>query len=114
MPPEDILLRIQHMLSVAEEVLQFTAGKSYEDLLVDRGLQYICIHCLELLGEAATQIDQDIRDRYPEIPWRPMIAMRHRLIHGYLDIELSFVWSTITNDIPALIPQLRALLDDER
>ena len=110
MPRKDDLQRIQHMLTVAEEVLQFTEGKSYEDLLSDKGLQYICIHCLELLGEAANSIDQDFRDRHPNIPWRPIIAMRHRLIHGYFDIELLFVWSTIKNDIPALIPQLRTLL----
>ena len=111
MPPEQYLLRVQHMLTVAEEVLQFTAGKSYEDLLANRGLQYICIHCLELLGEAASSIEQDIRDRYSDIPWRPIIAMRNRLIHGYFDIELLFVWSTITHDVPVLIPHLRALLD---
>ncbi len=101
------------MLTVSHEVLQFIEGKSYEDLLADRGLQYICIHCLELLGEAASHLDQDIRDRHDEIPWRSIITMRHRLIHGYSDIELPFVWSTVTEDVPALIPYLHALLTAE-
>lgn len=110
MPPDDSVERIRHMLAIAKEVMQFAAGKSYADLLDDRGLQYICVHCLELLGEAAGRVDQSIQDRHPEVPWRPIIAMRHRLIHGYADIELSFVWSTIRDDIPLLIPQLRTLL----
>jgi len=114
MPPEDSTERVRHMLAIAEEVMQFTAGRSYGDLLGDRGLQYICIHCLELLGEAAGRVDQHTQDRHPEIPWRPIIAMRHRLIHGYADIELSFVWSTISDDIPLLIPNLRALLSGEQ
>ncbi|MHB9131661.1 MAG: HepT-like ribonuclease domain-containing protein [Armatimonadota bacterium] len=101
------------MLTVAEELLQFTAGKSYDDLCNDRGLQYICIHCLELIGEAATRLDQEYRERHPEVPWRAVVAMRNRLIHGYFDIELSFVWSTITDDIPMLIPNLRTLLSTE-
>ena len=97
MPHRDHLLRIQHMLTVAEE------------LLADRGLQYICIHCLELLGEAASQLDMEFRDRHPEVPWRAVIDMRNRLIHGYFDIELSFVWSTITEDLPPLVLQLQSL-----
>jgi uncharacterized protein with HEPN domain len=114
MPPDDSLERIRHMLSVSEELMQFTDGKSYDDLLVDHALQYICIHCLELLGEAAGGVDQSLREEHPEIPWRPIIAMRHRLIHGYADIELSFVWSTIRDDIPSLIPSLRALLSPKQ
>ncbi|MHB9106586.1 MAG: HepT-like ribonuclease domain-containing protein [Armatimonadota bacterium] len=110
MPPDDNRLRLEHMLTVANEVLQFTESKSYDDLLADRGLQYICVHCLELLGEAASCLTDEVRDRHPEIPWRSIIAMRNRLIHGYFDIELAFVWSTITADIPVLIPQLRELL----
>ena len=111
---KDSLQRLQHMLDAAEELLHFTAGKTYDDLLADRGLQHICIHCLEIMGEAANNIAQEFRDAHPEIPWRPIIAMRHRLIHGYFDVELSFVWATITEDFATLIPRLRDLLSEER
>jgi len=113
MPPDNNRQRLDHMLAVANELLHFTRGKSYDDLLADRGLQYICIHCLELIGEAASCLTVEIRDEHPDVPWRPIISMRNRLIHGYFDIELSFVWSTITVDIPALIPQLHELLAEE-
>jgi uncharacterized protein with HEPN domain len=113
MPREDDLQRVKHMIAIAEELLGFTAGKSFEDLCADRGLQHICIHCLELLGEAANRINPDICDRHPDIPWRSIIAMRHRLIHGYQDIELSLVWSTISEDVPALLPHLQLLMREE-
>ncbi|MHB9025906.1 MAG: HepT-like ribonuclease domain-containing protein [Armatimonadota bacterium] len=105
--------RVQHMLDAAEETLQFTAGKTCADLLDDRQLQHACLHCLEIIGEAANSIDQDFRDAHPEIPWRLIIAMRHRLIHGYFDIELSVVWDTIYMNLPTLVPQLRSLLATE-
>ena len=114
MPLKDDLRRVEHMLTVAEEILEFTEGKTYQDLLADRGLQYICIHCIELLGEAANIISQELRSKYTDIPWRPITAMRNRLIHGYLDIELSFIWSTVADDVPALIPKLRYLLTNEQ
>jgi uncharacterized protein with HEPN domain len=113
MPHKDTHLRLQHMLEAAEELLQFTAGKTYADLLADRGLQHICIRCLEIIGEAAYNIDPAYQDAHPSIPWRPIIAMRHRLIHGYCDVELTFVWSTISEDLPILIPILITLIAAE-
>lgn len=110
MPHKDNRLRLRHMLDAAEELLQFTEGKTFDDLQADRGLQHICTRCLEIIGEAAANIEQEYQDEHPEIPWRPIIAMRHRLIHGYFEVELSVVWQTISVNVPELIPHLRALL----
>ncbi|MHB9109411.1 MAG: HepT-like ribonuclease domain-containing protein [Armatimonadota bacterium] len=98
------------MLRVADELASFIAGKSYDDLLADRAFQYVCIHCLELIGEAAAGIDVAYIQNHPDIPWRSAIAMRHRLIHGYFDIDLEIVWHAATEDIPALVPVLQQLL----
>jgi uncharacterized protein with HEPN domain len=114
MPHKDNCQRLRHMLDAAEEVMEFTAGKTYDDLLADRALQHICLHCLQIMGEAANSIEPDFRDAHAEIPWRPIIAMRHRLIHGYFDVELSIVWDTVTLNIPTLLPHLRALLSAEQ
>ena len=94
MPHSDNLTRLRHMLDVAEELIRITTGKTFDDLLIDRGLQLISIRCLEIIGEAAANIDQDFRDKHAEVPWRPIIAMRNRLMHGYFDIELTIVWNT--------------------
>lgn len=112
MPPSDPDVRVRHMLRVATELAGFVAGKTYDDLLADRALQYLCIHCLEIIGEAAAGIDADYRDRHPAIPWRSATAMRHRLIHGYFDIDLEIVWHAATEDIPALVPALEHVLSD--
>jgi len=113
MPHKDNQQRLCHMLDAAEELQQFTRGKTYDDLLAERGLQHICLHCLLILGEAANAVASDFQAAHPEIPWRPIIAMRHRLIHGYFAVELSVVWDTITQNIPPLLTHLRALLAEE-
>lgn len=64
---------------------------------------------LELIGEAATHIPDEIRQANPQIPWRLIIATRNRLIHGYLGIDNDTLWSIIRSDIPSLLPQLIAL-----
>ncbi|BBE11054.1 hypothetical protein HH1059_12540 [Halorhodospira halochloris] len=67
---------------------------------------------LELIGEAATHISDEVRDEHPEIPWRMIIATRNRLIHGYLGIDDDTLWSIIQDDVPRLLPQLKALKDE--
>ena len=111
MPHNDNRVRLQHMLDAAEEIHRFLAGKTFADLSADRQLQYACLHCLSIIGEAANHLDPTFCESLSDVPWRPIIAMRHRLIHGYFEVELSFVWQTITVNIPQLISQLRTILD---
>ena len=61
---------------------------------------------LELIGEAATHIPDEIRRQYPQIPWRMVIATRNKLIHGYLGIDNDTLWSIIQTDVPVLLIEL--------
>jgi len=77
---------------------------------VASGLNYdATLRNLELIGEAATHIPEDVRSANPQIPWRLVIATRNRLIHGYLGIDNDTLWSIVASDVPALIPALIAL-----
>ncbi|NKC14557.1 MAG: DUF86 domain-containing protein [Gammaproteobacteria bacterium] len=69
---------------------------------------------LELIGEAATHIPDDIRKAHPEVPWRLIIATRNRLIHAYLGIDDDTIWSIIQDDIPTLLSALEKLRDEIR
>ena len=64
---------------------------------------------LELIGEAATHIPNDVRSANPQISWRLIIATRNRLIHGYLGIDDDTVWSIIQDDLPMLLTALRRM-----
>ncbi|HOY24059.1 MAG TPA: DUF86 domain-containing protein, partial [Cellvibrio sp.] len=77
---------------------------------VASGLNYdATVRNLELIGEAATHIPDDVRTANPLIPWRMIIATRNRLIHGYLGIDNDTLWSIIQDDIPALLIALTEL-----
>ncbi len=64
---------------------------------------------LELIGEAATRIPEDVREENPDIPWRMIIATRNRLVHAYLGIDDDIIWSIIRGDIPPLLAALKNL-----
>ena len=79
----------------------------------DRMLLFAVVRAIEILGEAASKISVETRTAIAGIPWASIISMRNRLIHGYFDINTDVVWTTITNEIPALLPSLEAALTEQ-
>lgn len=94
------------MKDAAMEVLEFVKGKTKGDLENDRILQLAVVKDLEIIGEAASRISTECRDRYPELLWGDMIGMRNRLVHAYYGINLDMVWDTISNDLEPLVALL--------
>lgn len=107
---KDDLVRIRHMLDASTEALSFALDKSRSDLDENRLLMHGLVRCIEIVGEAATQVRQETKDAHPQIPWADIVAMRHRLIHGYFDVDLDRVWDTITDDLPILSRQLKEIV----
>jgi uncharacterized protein with HEPN domain len=107
---ESDIVRVQHIIDATNEALSFIAGKSRADLFSDRKLALAVIKSIEIAGEAASRVSQDLRVNSPQIPWQDIVAMRNRLIHGYFDINLDIVWKTVTEELPPLISLLEKLL----
>ncbi len=103
-------VRLRHILDAAVEIQQYVQASTREDLNRDRKLVHSLVRLLEIIGEAATQVSEELRDNAPEIPWPVLIGMRNRLIHAYFSINLDIVWSTSTEDISSLITELKKLL----
>ena len=106
-------VRLRHMIEAAEAAVQFLTGRQRIDLDEDRMLLFAVVRAIEVLGEAASQLSAETRATHADIPWRAIIGMRNRLIHAYFEINTEIVWQTVTQEIPALLPQLRTLGTDE-
>lgn len=100
---------LNDMIGFAEKVLVYTEGLD-QAAFVASGLNYdATVRNLELIGEAATHIPDEIQKTFNGVPWRQVIATRNRLIHGYLGIDNDTLWSIIKDDVPILIMQLRLI-----
>ena len=109
---EDDNVRLRHILDAAREAVAFAKGHSRADLDTDRKLNLSLVRLLEVIGEAARGISQELRNSHPGLPWKSMIGIRDRLIHGYFDINLDVIWETVTENLPPLIAQLEKILPD--
>ena len=95
----------------ARNVLDYTEGLDQAAFVTDRRTYDATLRNLELIGEAATHVPEEIRKAHPEIPWRLIIATRNRLIHAYLGIDDDTIWSIIQDDIPTLLKALMPVLE---
>src|SRR5579872_3558744 len=94
---------IDDMIGFARKILAYTQGLDQQQFVAS-GLNYdAALRNLELLGEAATHVPEDVRSQNAQIPWRKIVATRNRLIHGYLGIDNDTLWSIIVDDVPALL-----------
>ncbi len=81
---------------------------SKSDLIIDG-----VIRNLEVIGEAAKNIPDSFRNKYPEVPWRDISGLRDKLSYAYFGVELNRVWNIIEKDIKKLKEQIKEICDEE-
>ena len=108
---EDDRTRLQHMLDAAREAVGAVRGRTREDLDRNHVWGLGLVKCVEIIGEAAGRVGRDAQERYGQIPWRQIVAMRNRLVHAYFEIDNEQLWKALTEDVPPLIEKLEKILE---
>ncbi len=109
-PPEDEVL-LRDMLDHARKAVAATQGRTRSDLGNDAVLAAARERFIEVIGEAASRTSDTARRGLETVPWREMIGMRNRLVHGHAAVDPDIVWTVATMDLPALISELEAALE---
>ena len=109
MSPRDPTAYLQDMLVASADIVEATDGVTLAGFAVDKLRHKAVIRDLEVMGEAAARLPDVIRRLAPEVPWRDLVGMRNKLIHGYFGMDLAVVHHTATVDIPELVPKPEAL-----
>lgn len=112
MARRDPKVPLRHMLDHAREAVEMVRGRSRADLDADRQFNLSMVRLMEVVGEAATRVPEEFRSRYPEVPWRQAAGMRNRLIHGYDAVDFDILWAIVQQDLPPLIAQLQAIIQE--
>jgi uncharacterized protein with HEPN domain len=101
------------MVEVSARLRRFASvGRDAFD--VDVMVQYAVAHGLVLIGESAGRLSTELRDRYPDVPWRQIVAQRNVVVHEYDRIDLDAVWLVVDRDLAILARRLTEIIALER
>ncbi|HEY5381433.1 MAG TPA: DUF86 domain-containing protein [Acidobacteriaceae bacterium] len=104
---------VQDLLDACARIAEYNAGKTRESFLADSLVQDATIRNLEILGEASRQLRNvlpNANERFPEVPFAKMYALRNNLAHGYLTVNMDIIWNVVEIEIPRLRPLLESVL----
>ncbi len=105
----DWRLFLEDMLVCCGKVLDYTCGMELPDFLANSMVYDAVIRNLEVLGEAAKNIPDEVRGQYPQVEWRKIAGLRDVLAHFYFGLEDETLWDIVRNKIPALKSQLQQI-----
>lgn len=104
--------RLYHIRDAVNFILSQTTDLTEDEFYRNEVLKRAVVRDLEVIGEAANYISDEMKQQYREIEWRQIIATRHRIIHEYFHVSYVVVWEIIKNDLPILGEQVTKILSE--
>ncbi len=111
MRPEPAFLK--DILSACRKIESIVAVNPEDTFINDEVLSAAVLYHLTATGEAINRLPVDLRERHPEVPWRQIIAIRHRTVHACFDLDWQILWDTATEDISQLRLKVLDILTTE-
>jgi len=103
---------LKNIVDAMEAIESFVKGFKLDEFERDDKTSSAVIRKFEIIGEATKRIPEDLRQRYPKIPWKEMAGMRDKLMHFYFGIDYKLIWQTINQRIPRIKPIIRQIIED--
>lgn len=104
--------RVEHLLEAVQRIRRYTADLDQASFAKDERTIDAVVRNFQVMGDAARQVPADVQARYPDVPWREIMAMRHVLVHDYFRVKSDVIWNTIQAELPALIEPFQRILSD--
>ncbi len=95
-----------------ERIISYTRNIGYNDFANDYKTQDAVIRNIEIMGEAAKSLSENIKTDNTDIPWKSIAGTRDKLIHDYFGVNIDIVWNIVKEEIPSLLPKIKIILQN--
>lgn len=109
---KDDRVYLRHILECVGRVESYLHGVGWNDFQNDMKTIDATVRNVEVIGEAATNLSEEFRDRHRQISWRKIIGTRNRIVHGYAAVDLETIWDITQNDLPKLKTEIEEILEN--
>jgi uncharacterized protein with HEPN domain len=110
---KDNTVYIRHIIEAIALIQEFVASSTIDSFVDDEKTASAVAYQVQVIGEAASKIDQPFREQYPTIPWQDAIDTRHKIVHHYMEIDPEILWDITQRDLPELKRNLQSILNTE-
>ena len=101
--------RVRHMLNAMERVVELSKGLDRAQLKSHESTTESILFNLMILGEAANNITREFAAKNPDVDWKGLAGVRHKIVHDYADIDFDTIWDILQSDIPDQYAKLKAV-----
>jgi uncharacterized protein with HEPN domain len=109
----NIKLYLQDIWESTLAIEEYTQNLTEDEFYSNRQVQDAIVRRLEIIGEAVKNIDDDFRNKYPQIPWKKIAGMRDIIAHEYFGVKLERVWDVLRKDLPDIKQQMLLIMERE-
>jgi len=108
----DYKVYLEDILEAIRKARNYTEDLSHEKFPQGGKTKDAVVRNLEVIGEAARKISEDIRSAHPEVEWRKIIGLRDIMIHEYFPVDFEVIWDVLQNKLPILESQMERILSE--
>jgi len=107
----DPLIVLAEIQSAAMEILEFTKGMSKDEFISNRVTFLAVNRLLEIMGEAAKNVPDSIRETHPEIPWKQVCGMKDVVAHQYYKLDEDVIWLAVSKRVASVLIAVTTIID---
>lgn len=103
-----------YLLSIADSIAQIESYTKNDKKVYDesRMVRDAVMRNLEIIGEAAKHLSEEMREKHSTIPWRQVAGLRDVLIHDYMGVDIDEIWNIVEKELPTLKKKVSEMLDE--
>jgi len=109
--PIDLLLN--DICQAIDRIEQYIENLSFDAFSEDQKSVDAVVRNLEIIGEAAKRLPDELKEKYSEIEWHKVVGLRHRIVHEYFGIDIEIIWQILQKDLPALKHKIMQIMSEE-
>ncbi len=95
-------------------IAEYIKGYDFEHFKKDYKTVDAVIRNFEIIGEASKSLDERIKEKYPDVPWKEMYYLRNKVSHEYFGVDYEIIWDVAANYLPENRIQIDKIIEKEK